>query len=876
MTWRSFKLRVESLLFRNRSEQDLDDELRFHLAMETRKHHAAGLEQSDAARAALVNFGGVARVQEECRDQRNWQFLESAAQDIRYALRGFRRAPGFALTVVATIALGLGLNTAAFTAFNAYVLRPLAVRDPYSLYEFSWINRNGGLHRSSWQELVDFQKSNGVFSESLGSDFILTTVEGHQMYGHLVTDNYFTMLGGEAALGRVLLPGDAPAPGGLPVVVLSYSAWKSKLAGDPDIVGKKLMIRGYPLEIIGVAREGFTGVSELPPDFYAPLTMRPLLMSDRATSGRDDNIRVTGRLRPGWSESQTKAALLAWARSYTADRLPAQRADRVDLVSRSTTIPLLPEVVAALAPILAAFGLVLVAACANIANLMLARAMARQREIGVRLAMGAARSRLIRQLLTESMLLALPAAAAGYGIAQGLIGGCLRVLVATVPRGYSELLTVIPMHADLRVFGFMLGAAIAAALLFGLAPAIQATRPSIVQAARGEFTTDYRPTRLRHGLVVAQITVSALFLISAAILLRVNLRVTGMEPGLNLRNVVEVEVQDTLRDNLVRHLAADPRVELVASATKTPIAGVMPGLRATPAGSKDPIRAGYMLASPQYFSVFELPVVRGRAYTDEEAKAGAPVAMISEATARRLFPGRDPLGQWFSIDFGPYQQPNSDLPRHFESRVIGITRDAINGYIGYGPDTTCIFFPATVSSPGKVLMARVRGDAETSRQQLSVSLSRAIPGAVDQIHTMNEILAVQRYPYRLAYWIAATLGGLALALTLAGVYGVLAYLVEQRRKEIGIRVALGAGSGQVIRLVMRQSLRLALIGTAIGALGALAFGRFLAYEIPGVELFDARAFVIGSLLVFAAAVVAALVPSRRAAGVEPLAALRCD
>jgi len=876
MSWRTLRRRLESLLFRKRAEQDLDDELQFHLAMEARKHGQAGMDPSKAELRALVNFGGVAQVQEECRDQRGWQLIETITQDVRYALRGFRRAPGFALTVIATIALGLGINTAAFTAFNAYVLRPLAVRDPYSLYEFSWISHNGSLHRSSWQELQDFQKSCGVFSESLGSDFVLTTVDGHQMYGHLVTDNYFTMLGGDAALGRVLLPGDAPAPGTSPLAVLGYSAWKNKFGSDPDVVGKKLMVRGYPLAIIGVAREGFTGVSEIPPDFYVPLTMRPLLMSDRNISGRDDNIRVTGRLRPGWSVSQTRSALLAWARNYTAARPPDLRADRVDLVSRSTVIPLVPEVVAALAPILAAFGLVLLAACANIANLMLARAMARQREIGVRLAMGAARSRLIRQLLTESVLLALPAALAGYAIAKGMVAGCLRILFATVPRGYSDLISVIPMQADLRVFGFMLGAALAAALLFGLAPAIQATRPTIVQAARGEFTTDHRPTRLRHSLVVAQITVSALFLICAAILLRVNLRVASMEPRLDLAHVVEMDVQDSLRDKLVRQLVADPRVEMVASAGKAPLAGVLFGMKATPAGSKDPIRAMYQMASPEYFSVFHLPVVRGRAYTGEEAKAGAPVAMISEATAQRLFPGRDPLGQWFSVDFGPYRQPNTDLPRHFETRVVGVTRDAVNGYIGYGLDSTCIFFPSTILAPGKVLFARVRGDAEAARQQLSASLSRAVPGSVDQMHTMDEILAVQRYPYRLAYWIAAALGGLALALTLAGVYGVLSYLVEQRRKEIGIRMALGAGSGQVIGLVMRQSLRLALIGTAIGAAGALGFGRFLSYEIPGVVLFDARAFGLGSLLVFVAAIVAALVPSRRAVTVEPLTALRCD
>jgi len=873
MTWRDLQLRMRALLFRRRAEEEMDAELRFHLEMQARKHREAGLAELEAGRRARQEFGGVAQVQEECRDGRGIRALETLLQDVRYALRGFRRAPGFAAAAVAIIALGLGLNTAIFTAFDAYVLRPLAVRDPSSLYEFSWTLPNGREHRATPAEFADFRRTSTAFAETLGFDMFFTRVEGHYLFGELVTGNYFTMLGGDAALGRTLTPDDAPAPGTQPVAVLSFTAWKNKFARDPEIVGKKLVVRGYPLTVVGVAREGFPGIGDLPVDFWAPLTMGAQLQGgSNLQRNRRGNIEIVGRLRRGWSPSRTKASLAAWAHQYTADSPFAEKAVNVRLLSRASTLAPRTATLAAMSSFLASFGLVLLVACANIANLMLARAMARQREIGVRLAMGAARSRLIRQLLTESVLLAAAAAVVGFGISQATIGLAVRLLYATTPAGYLDALNLVSLSPDVRVFAFMLAAAIAATLLFGLMPALQATRPNIMQAARGEFTTDFRPSRLRHALVIAQVAVSALILISAAILLRANLRIGGVDPGLQSAGVIELDVEEPLRERVVQQLAADSLVQSVAAAGKVPFMGQLPELVVRPAESKDRHRARFQMASPEYFAIFQVPLVRGRSFTADEARGDAGVAVISEATARRLFPDRDAVGRTFRISapHGP------GMPMFSEARVIGVARDAINGWIGDGTDSTCIYFPTTLHSAGTVLLARVAGNGDAARQRLDASLARDIPGAIDQIHSVDEILAVQLYPFRVVYWVSAALGAVALLLTLTGLYGVLAYLVAQRTKEIGIRVALGAGWGQVAGLVLKQSLRLAATGTAVGSLAALGLARILAALIPNIPNFDAAAFGVGMLLVFAASVCAAWMPSLRAARIEPVATLRCD
>jgi hypothetical protein len=318
MKWTDFVLRLRALLFRRRIEDELDEELRFHLAMEARKNREAGMGASEATRNAAVEFGGFERVKEECRDRRGLAWIEALMQDTRYAARGFLRTPAFTVTVIATIALALGLNTALFTLFNAYVLRPLAVRDPYSL--FTWSNASGGDRRLSWHEFQDFQKQTRAFVEVTGSDNLLTRAEGHIMLGNLVSGSYFQMLGVNATLGRTVLPEDAAAPGASPVVVLSHAAWRNKFRSDPAIVGKKIVIRGIGLEVVGVVPPEFTGMVGVPLDFWTPITLAPQLLDGPSLFGPEQPqaIRVTGRLRPGWSVRQAEAEFSAWSNTGQA------------------------------------------------------------------------------------------------------------------------------------------------------------------------------------------------------------------------------------------------------------------------------------------------------------------------------------------------------------------------------------------------------------------------------------------------------------------------------------------------------------------------------------------------------------------------------
>ncbi|HXB72262.1 MAG TPA: ADOP family duplicated permease [Candidatus Acidoferrales bacterium] len=893
MKWSDGKLRIRALWFRRRVEDELEEELKFHLAMQTRRNLASGMSAPEATRKAGVQFGGFQQVKEECRDTRGLHFVETLWQDVRYALRGFRRTPGFALTVVATIALGLGLNTTVFTIFNAYVLQPLSVRDPHSLYQLTWRDTSGNGHGFTWQELQDFRKQNPAFSEVIGFDRLsFTRVQGRMMFGQMVTGNYFQMVGVNAGLGRTLRAEDDVASGTAPVV-LSSTAWTNKFGGDPDIVGKTIVVHGYPLEVVGVARAGFSGLSEVPLDFWAPLSLAPQLEEGPSLFGarQPERIGIIGRLRHGFTPRQAEAALTTWAQVRIARRpnpenVPEkaqEKAGSAILRSRATTIPLDPMVIAALSPIIMGFGLVLLIACANVANMMLARAMARQREIGVRLAMGAARSRLIRQLLTESVLLALPAAIAGFGIAQATTEWGVRLMLYTLPRGYLDFISLLPLRPDARVFAFMLAAAVLSALLFGLAPAIQATRSNVMQAARGEFTTDVRPARMRDALVIGQVTVSVLLLVCAAVLLRASNRLQRLDVGLQTRGLVEMEIKDSFRSQVNRQLVSEPGAQSIAAASKVPLEGVLARVPVVPEHSSAPVPAGYLFVSPEYFQVFQVPILRGRNFTGAEARAGSAVAVISQATAQRLWPAEDALGKSFRIERNLRQRPSladpqAGVPSYSSVRIIGIARDAVNGWVGDGVDKTCVYFPTTAQAPGNVLFVHVFGDPEIVRRKLDSTFSASLPGGIVQIHTMDEIRDGQLYPFRASYWVSAAIGLLALLLTLSGTYGVLSYLVTQRTKEIGIRVALGASTSRVAGLVLKQSLKLSAAGTVIGAMAALAVFPILAAQVDvfTFDTFDAAAYGMVAAVVIAASACAAWFPSRRAARIEPLATLRCD
>jgi predicted permease len=792
--------------------------------------------------------------------------IESAQFDVRYALRGFRRSPSFVVTVAATIALGLGINVALFTLFNAYVLRPVAVRDPYRLYTFTWTTREGHKHAFSWDEYQRFREDNRAFSEVAAVLHVQTRLDGRVFQGQLVTGNYFQMLGVDSALGRTLLLEDAATAGRDPVVVLSYQAWQTIFAARPDIIGTKIMIRGFPMEIVGVARKGFQDLSEVPRDFWAPITMAARLQDgpDLFGAERPERLTIIGRIQQGEALSEAETTLTESSRQMTSHQPEERRAAGVLLRSNATAIPLTPDLLLVLSPLAAAFGLALLLACANVASMMLARAVARQREIGIRLALGAARGRLIRQLLTESILLSVPAAFLGWIISRVTIEASLRTMYATVPKDMLELLHEVTLPADRRVVVFMFAAALTSAVLFGLAPAIQATRQNVMLAARGEFTSDLRPVRLRNGLVFGQVTVCTLLLVACGALLRTTVEMSTLDIGFRTGGLIAMEVVETARRPVLDALAADPAVDAVAAASTIPLNGLVPSV---PLVTRDgsALSAAYNYVSPTYFDMLRIPIQRGRNFTPAETISEARVAIVTAATALRLFGSENPVGQTIRLAAKPVR----------DVRIIGVSGDIVTCCIAHGKDAALIYLPSGSSTKGAVLV-RVRGDVETERRALDIRLPRLVPGGVSDIHSLDQHRAAGLYPFRAASLIGLAVGGLALLLTVSGVYGTVSYLVTQRTKEIGIRVALGATARTVTALVLNQSLRVVASGVGLGAALAVGLSRLLASQMVFMRVFDAQAVGVGVLLVVAAALAAGYIPSRRAARVDPMETLRCD
>ena len=828
--------------------------------MQARKNVALGIPEAEALRAARAQFGHATSTRELCRDERRIGFLETLFQDIRYAVRSFRRAPTFSLTVIATIGLGLGVNAAVFTLFNAYVLRPLAVRDPYSLYLFQYRDRVGKLHNLTTRQLQQLQSANSPAIEEVhGVVGLPVRVNGRQCFSEFVSPNYFRMLGVSAIVGRTLVPDDASNPS---VMVLSSSAWHNQFGGAPAIIGRKILVRGYPVEVVGVAQDGFGGLGDFPRDFWMPLALAPQFLP------KADSIYAIIRLKHGVSETQAKSLLTGTLAQLTPDAPASERAVSVALESRATSVHLGFEGMLMVMPMFVAFGLILLIACANVANMMLARAMARQREMSTRLSLGAARSRLIRQLLTESIVLAFPGAAVGFLVSRFVINGAVRLIIHSLPSEFVEFFHFAPLDPDVRVFTFMLVAAVASGIFFGLAPAIQATRP--------DFGKAFRPQRLRNGLVIVQVATCSLLLIAAGVLLRASNSVHDLDTGLRTRDVVWVELLEPSRDRVLAALAQHGSIETLAATSQVPFDAGFPSARMS-SGGQSLANVSYDYASPEVFDVFDIRIRRGRGFTAAEAQSGLPVAIVSEALAKRIWPNADAVGQSFRAEPESLSHLGRDTPLPYsEVRVIGVAADINVGLTDDQLTRTMVYFPATAHTAQTRLLLRVKGDTESARQSIDRALSVAAPGSVDKIHKMQEQIAGRVYPFRMTSWISSFLGMLALLLTITGIYGVISYLVQQRTKEMGIRKALGATSTSVVALVLRQSARLALIGIAIGTALSLAVSRLLSSVLVVVSGFDMLALTTGISVALAACLAASLYPSLQAAGVDPMTTLRHD
>ena len=817
---------------------------------------------------------------------RGTAFVHDAVRDILYALRTFKRAPLVAVTIVSTVALGLSLVAVAFTMFNALLFRVDQVPDVHEMFAVERPETSGGERQGFTRAQFDaLRRETSVFADAYAAVAdIDSRLDGRRMSGTFVTGNFFQVVRVNAAIGRALTPADDEPSAGQPVMVLSHRGWDRLFARDPAILGRTLLVNGFTFEIIGVMPEGFRGLTVAPDDYWAPLSMlghvRPM---DRGPEKSDANVGVDiiGRLKPGMSPQTARAGLAVWDASQSNSRPIERGASNITLVPRRGTVPQPREAVLVTAPLFFAFGLILLIGCANVANLLLSRAVARQREIGIRLSLGASRRRLVRQLLTESLLLALAAAAAGFAISRVALGAIVNAVTTSWPPEIGDLRLLVP-DADWRVALFLMVGAGVSTIVFGLAPALQATRIEPIRTIRGEVVplmSDSRPGRARNLLIGLQVSASALLLISAGVFLRSAFAAAVFDPGMRIADIVFVDIaNEPARNAIVQALTTEPSVAAVAASWPAVVAPPLAAL-AEAAGAKATV--AYKFVSPEYFSVLDIALVRGRAFTPAERTSNLPIAVVSETTARTMWPNADAVGQVIRLDPDARSETKGAHQPPFESRtftVAGVVRDVAGFRIAPFKEAT-VYLPTSAAMPKTALVARVHGDPELARQTLLKRLTSIDP-TIEQVGTLRWVTRMETYLLELAFWLTVVLGGLALALTLSGLFSVLSYLVERRTREIGVRMALGATTRDVTRLVLSQSIRPVGFGLLIGGgsaagLAALLLATPAAATIGQiVHVLDPIAYAGSLLIIIAACLVAAAVPASRAARLDPTQALR--
>jgi macrolide transport system ATP-binding/permease protein len=815
--------------------------------------------------------------------------MQILLQDIRYGLRMLGRSPGFTAVAVLAIALGIGVNAGIFSVLNGAALRMLPVPSAGQIVSVDQIfhgsvNRNvhGEPTLFSYSEYQDYRANNHVFSGLLAYEpFLNATLAGgraRQLYGQLTSCNYFDVLNVHPAEGRGFVESDCIAPNAGTVVVLSDELWQSAFGADASLVGKRVVLNRTAFTVIGVAPQGFGGTEPIPSAFWVPITMQPAMEPDRDFLG-DANVSwlsLLGRVRPDVSMGQVRADL-----SIIASRIDQQHPGRAtSLAIRTATFFGRPQehnfVIGAAAIILFGFGLVLLIACANVANLMLARATARQKEIAVRLSVGASRWRLIRQLLTESVMLALMGGALGSVLAFWSFEGISHFVISRLPHGFPPL--ALNLTPDIRVLAYALLLALITGVAFGLAPALQASRANLTTALKnmeGGIGGRTGGGLLRHSLVAAQVAVCMILLIAAGLLLRGLYFAQTVDPGfaMNGISVVSLDLRTQgykekpaaeFEQRLREKVASLPGVDKVVEAAQTPLSDDHNITNFSIPGKPDEYDIENDAISQGYFSMLGIPIVRGRDFTEDEVRAGAKVAIVTEATAKSLWPGEDPIGKTLR------EGKDTDL------QIIGIARDAQVSHLGEKAKLY-VYLPAGPKEQSQLhLMIHDGGDFAAVAAGVRGAASALDPDVMVDVTRLEDNLEVWRTPARIVAVLAGSLGALGLLLASIGVYGVVAYAVSRRTREIGIRMTLGADGRDVMNLMLRQSMRPVLIGGAIGIAGCAAVSWVLSSMLFGISARDPIAFMSVPAFLVGIAILASYIPARRATKVNPVVALRYE
>ena len=898
-----FRHRLRVLLRRDDYERELDEEFRFHLALEAaqRQHAARGALTGDDARyAALRRFGNVSFHKEEVRQMTGLGFFDMAKQDIRFALRTFRRTLPFTAVAVLTLAIGIGANTAIFSAVDAMLLRPLPYREPDRLMKVSLTvpPRGGSPAREdmvwSYPKFATFRDAQTVFeSVSLWTDYQATVRTGGEAerIGYELTDShYLPTLGIAPAFGRNFSADEDRAPGGGPkVAILSHALWTRRFSSDSAVLGKPLDVNGTPYTIVGVAPEGFRGMSGKA-EFWVPLLSESAEEVNQAWS---HSFVQVARLKPGVSPAQAKAAVTQLGavvdRAWPHPEIKSEQWSAVARELDSTRVD--PVIRRSLLILLGAVGLVLLIACANVANLFLVRAAGRRREIAVRLALGANRSRLVRQLLTESVLLAIAGGLASIVVAWWGV----KLLAAFQPDAVLRAQQFTGLGAinfgsiqlDKTALAFAAALTVATALIFGLVPAIQATRPSLTDTLKDNSGDQPRRRRLRvfstrNTLVVSEIAIALVLLVGAGLMLRSLANLFGVPSGIDPERVLTVRMtppagygRDSLPgyyDTMLERLAALPGVTGAALSDCVPVAGSCNGTvvwlhdRPKAAAGTEP-EVGVHWISPEWPSVMQVPLKRGRLFTDADRLGARKAVIVNETAARKIWPGEDPVGRPLSVGQGGFWPDTA--------YVVGVVGDV--RYDGLtGPQTADVYLPYAQSPRARLtLFMRTANDPMGIIPAVRRTMGELAPGVpLYDIQTMDMRVANAMSYARFSTVLLGLFAAVALALATMGTYGVISFAVAQRTREIGIRVAIGATRSDVVRLIVGQGVMLVVVGAVLGIAAALAVTRVLGSLLYDVAPSDPLTFAAIVGLLVTAVIAASWIPARRAASVQPTEALR--
>ena len=882
---------LASLFHGSRTDRELDEELQHFLDAAAEAHQRSGLARDAAARAARLHLGSAAAVKDHVRDVGWHTIVEQFARDLTYAWRGLWRSRAFVATTVLTLAVGLGLVAAVFTVFDAYVLRPFAIRDPQNLYELYWRGQEAAGHTFRWRDYEEVRARTDLFESAVVEDSRFVSSHGTTLSTAFVSGNYFDALGARILLGRGLSEYDATAPGTAPVAVLSHQLWTRLFKQDPNVVGHEIAVNERRLTIVGILHSEFQGLDDAPHDLWVPATMYgPVTGQDLFGRTQPRELRVLVRLREGVAAAKAEGSLaIEPFETHVVGRVDLVRAE---LRPRTTRIPLTSEIVAVMAPVFAAFGLVLLAACANASNMMLARANARHQEIGIRLAIGASRGRIVRQLLTEGFLIAALAGVAGLGLAALILQVAPPLVISSLPSAVSPLVRMVPLEFDRRIFFFALGAVSATTLLFALLPAVHATRITLTDAIRNQAGSKLRGSVLRGILVGGQVAISLTLLIVAATFVRNGVAIGNTDLGFSPAGVLSVNERG--RSSLIKKaapaLAADPRIERVVLTSRNPLFGQLPKGLVRQSGWIVPV--SYMFVTSDYFSTLDIPLVHGRGFRPEEAREQSGVAIVSAAAAHTLWPGEEPVGKTVRLRLPEAESGVADvLAKKLRTvdddeagttvvTVVGVAKDVVSEFVYQGKDTPLIYLPTSVDGAhAKASLVRPRPGVNLQADGLRSTLLQvhADPLKFETI-PLADMVSVQMFPLRLASWIGSVLGAIALALSVTGLYGVLTYMLGQRARELAIRIALGATGSAVVRLVMRQSARLAGGGAAIGLFVAFVIMKILSgvIRLEKVSILDPGAFTAGVVLVAAAVALASYGPARNSTRIDPAVMLKRD